>query len=332
MPRGDGQPATSADVHPWHMLDRRRVSPCASRYGSLQLFTQWALQPFTDPGPVLDGPILVPMDLDLEANTSAQRLCRGAWPATAKELEEAKCGAIDPDCPDCWWIVDVVARELVSDFIFPTEAQPPPIAGPDNLAPPRGIPTSRLKCKIEWMRAGLGASMICDIGTGIRLAIEGSDVTVNVLGPRGAMRVVGGQASGIAEPVPNFDPIPGFAQIILNTQVVGQVTRCLSTNADKEEVLTQLVRVEADGGPLDIAIPSRARFVQVRQPLPDVLIPPQLVVAPAGAVVQNLFYDPFTQPRQTNDQKIPESATHLRLAPTPPATSILYTITWNLEL
>ena len=330
MPPADGIPATSAGVKPWRNMDLSCVSPCADRYGQVQLFTQWGLQA-VDGGGLPLGPIRVPMDEDLEINTETVRLCRGHWPASRVEVERVRSGEADAGCEECWWTVNVCARELVSDLIQPTVAQPFPVI-PDRILAPRGVPTTRLKALVEWIKAGFGCKMIVDIGTAFRFAVEGSDVTVSVLGPRGATRVVGGLASNIAVPVPAFSVIPGFAQVVLNTVVTGQVTRCEATSSDRSETVSQLIRVDANVSDVDVKVPPRARFVQVSLPTPGVTSPVELVVAPTGDVVREIFFNPFTNARSTDEQGVSQEATHLRLATTPQAIDRLYSILWRLEL
>jgi hypothetical protein len=86
--------------------------------------------------------------------------------------------------PDRWWVVTLTALEVVRITDQPLE----PLSRGELTRSPSAVPSSRLRARIGWGRTGQGHMVEVDIGAGVRLAIEGSEMEVKVVGPRGRMR------------------------------------------------------------------------------------------------------------------------------------------------
>jgi hypothetical protein len=325
-----GQGGTSAGVKPFRTIQdplrarlkqqsakkrKEAIDPCRfdnpERYGEAQLLTQWTATAL-----------------------SAQALLDTA----GVEEETLHLAKGSEPCDECWWIVDVCGREILRSFA----PYPALLANQINEA---GLRTSRLRARVAWVRSGFGCEIDLDIGSGFRIAVEGADVNVFVLGPRGRMLEVSAATSvpptgtpgdpnsyvGIPSQPPTI--LPASDGIVLDTMVAAQVTKCISTNADRTAHLTQTFERPALDADFAIPIPPRAKQLQVSMPPPGLLTPLNFRIGPLAVdpIVQTVFFDIFNLVRSTMCVEIPENASHITLGAADPVFSRRWTLSWKLE-
>ncbi len=322
--------ATSASIRPWRLLQepvrsvlreqsaharlsdgRGRLRERPRQFGEVQLFTRWTAAPSSAQA-LIDTAGVV---------TSAVKLVSGA------------------DCAEsCWWVVDVCGREVVrvseSDVLTPLDKA---------AVEARGLQSSRLRARVTWMKSGLGCSVDLDVGTGFRIAIEGANVSVQILGPTGqmfdppaAVSLPPASAVGVhtASPIP-APTMPELEDgIILDSVITAQVLQCVSTNADRTSRLTQTFERPASDAEFPVAIPARASLLQVSMPAPGLLTPLQFRIgsAPTSPIVRTAFFDVFTLVRSTALIPIPKNASHVTLGAADPLSARRWTLSWELEL
>ena len=180
--------------------------------------------------------------------------------------------------------------------------------------------------------------MLLDIDSGFRLAIEGHDVVVEVIGPKGRMREV--PAIGVAEQNKGEPPIPWIGGgVILDTIVTCEIQQCDSTNSDGNETLTQTICVPAGVENVKVPVPSRARSLQVSCPAPGLLNPLAWVVQsnpgydPLGTAgfIRSIPFNPL-EPRTTSVNPKPGNANYVLTGLADPIDDRVFTFTWKLEL
>ena len=321
--------ASSASIRPWRLLQEpvrtalqlqaaqergRRTGELRERprqFGEVQLFTRWTASP-----------------------SSAQALIDTA----GVETSAVKLVSGSERAEDCWWVVDVCGREVIraSDVERLTPLDKTVIEG-------IGLQSSRLRARVTWMKSGLGCAVDLDVGTGFRIAIEGANVTVLVLGPAGqtfdppaAVSLPTGITvePHVASPIP-APQMPVLSDgLILDSIVTAQVIRCVSTNSDRATRLTQTFERPAGDAEFAVAIPARAAFVQVSMPAPGLLTPLQFRIGPgpASPIVRTVFFDVLTQGRSTPMVAIPDNASHVTLGAADPIRARRWTFNWELEL
>jgi len=303
----------------------RAGQSCEERYGELVLYTRWALDP-NSPEAIIDR---------FPARTEALKLCRG-------DDENGEC----PGDGDCWWIVDVCGREIAQG----RDGEPAEQFTRQQIND-LGARTTKLRGRVKWMRSGLGCEMDFDIGTGVRLGIEGADVQVEVLGPRGQIFVsqVFDNTVASSKNTPVLDPnasVPVATRdgardgalfqngIVLSTVVTGQVVRCYGTNADKVATLTQTFRIaEGEGAPL-VPLPSRAKQLVVSQPGTTGLVQPLTFFDEGNFpnALREVFYDVPSLVRSSPRIDVPQNAQFIQLGSGVAAETRDVTLQWILEL
>lgn len=304
---------------------RKRGGDCEERYGELVLYTRWTAEP--------DNPTAL-VDLN-PAEIEAIKLCRG-------DDQDGEC----PGDGDCWWVVDVCAREIT----FARDGEPAEQFTRQEIND-AGASSTKLRGRVKWMRSGLGCQMDFDIGTGVRLGIEGAEVQVEVIGPRGNMFVseVSDNTLPSSKNTPVLDPnasVPVATRdgarngvlfqngTVLNTVVTGQVTRCYGTNADKVATLTQTFRIEeAALAPL-VPLPSRAKQLVISQPGTTALVQPLTFFDQAQfpSSLKEVFYDVPGLVRSSPRIDVPQHAQFLQLGSGAAAETRDVTLQWILEL
>jgi len=303
----------------------RAGQDCEERYGELVLYTRWALDP-NSPEAIIDRN---------PDETEAIKLCRGDDP-------DGECAGAG----DCWWIVDVCGREIA----LGRDGEPAEQFTRQDVNT-FGAFTTKLRGRVKWMRSGLGCQMDFDIGTGVRLGIEGADVQVEVLGPRGNIFVsqVYDNTVPSSKNTPVLDPnasVPVatrdgardgvlFANgIILSSVVTGQVVRCYGTNADKVATLTQTFRIsEGEAAPL-VPLPSRAKQLVVSQPGATGLVAPLTFFDEAQFpnALRDVYFDVPSLVRSTSRIDVPQNAQFIQLGGGVAAETRDVTLQWILEL
>ena len=290
------------------------------RYGELSLFTRWTA-----------GPLVAQALIDTEGVGPAENhLVRG------EEVEE-----------DCWWIVDVCGKEIVSTRLAIVSPCATPLLR--NQIAATGVRTSRLRARVSWMKSGLGCEIDLDIGSGFRIAIEGANVHVYVLVPKNESTearvletlplapIAAPPSSTLPNqsvPIPNVTP-PEICEdaTILDSVITGQVLKCTSTNSDRTASLTQTFERPALDAEFAIEIPPRAQTLSVSMPAPGLLTPLQfrlgsLVTSP---IIKTVFFDTILLVRSTPVVEIPQNATHITLGAADPVNARRWTLIWGLE-
>lgn len=314
---GGTRMGTSSGVKPWRTL-QRRPNPAShpERNGEVVLYSQWSLAPLLQCG-LMDQITTVGIVNSVSSeDTEAIKLVR-AYETPTEEAQQI----------EGWWIIDVCALEAVR--VFPVVGLTGPQLTREQVIQ-NGLPTSRLRARISWMRSGNGCAMELDLNSGFRLAIEGLNVNVEILGPVGRMREP--LAPGVADGVPRSQYSGGG--IILDTVVTGEIHRSFGSNADLTETLTQTFCVPAGMANVRVRVPSRARLLRVSSLGPGLLNPMAWVIAETGvdlAFISDLFYDAALG-RSTRNVPKPGDASHVITGLADPVNDRVFTFVWTLEI
>lgn len=189
---------------------------------------------------------------------------------------------------------------------------------PHSEALALAVPSSRLHARVSWMRAGQGTSIVLDVGTGFRLSIEGCSVEVEVLGPPGLIRET---QQRDMRPLGNGGT---YLDTLLSGQAIGVLTDPVLPNT-----LTQSIVVPRGKTDIALPIPRFARRLQVFAPAPDRF--PALHYR-LGALGPSLA-DAHTDGRRTsNDDLVPQSATHITTGKADTSRDRRLTLVWTLGL
>lgn len=259
---------------------------CASQEGELQLFTLWSQGSGLDVFADREGSAL-----------ASHNICKG------------------PSLSVGGWMVVIVASEVVRRN--PAGASVAPLFRRQLVAHRERVSTSRLRARIAWMRAGQGACVDVDIGSGVRLGIESDHVDVKILGPQGRMWGANRLSTGLGN----------SEGIYLDTLVVGHVVPCAVNCTERGATLTQVVSVAA-GAQRELSIPAFARGVRVHLSSPGALEPLGFVLGQGGPLVRALPFAGFD--RQARSQLLPQQATHLSTG-ADPANDRVFTVVWELR-
>ena len=282
---------SAAQTPPWHnRLGNVPTNLEASRHGNLELFSQW-----TATGPDQYVPTI---DQD-PATRETKNLVKG----------QENC--------NCWWIVTVCAQEVVRSSVnAQTQLTPEQVAR-------LGQPNSRMRARVQWIHSGRGCFVDVDIGGGFRLAIEGCDVDVKIVGPRGAMRQIGQATS-------NIPLLQGAGGAFLDSQIVGRVVPCWgpTPTGARALTLTQVVRTTAGVPNFLVEVPPFARTLQVSTPGVYAAAPGTNFQV-AGNVIRNLPANP-AEPQSSFEVAVPLQAQFWGSGAAAAAES--YTLVWGLRI
>ncbi|MCH9682858.1 MAG: hypothetical protein K0V04_15585 [Deltaproteobacteria bacterium] len=266
------------------------TEPGDDRQSELKLFTLWnqgVPPPFST--------------LDQSAQNESKSLCR----ATHN--------------PERWWVVTLTALEVVR------------IAGEPLMPLPRGsltrapnaVPSSRLRARIGWGRTGQGHAVDVDIGAGIRLAIEGCEVDVKVVGPRGRMRET---TQGDVRPLGD----PGVGGMFIDTLVSAHIVPSHGPPSSRRPTLTQVLSVSPGLADRTVVVPPFARRLTVARGGSGALGPLAFRVGATGPSIRELETSPL-DPGATVTAVIPQAASHVSTGPADPNPRVL-TFIWELDL
>lgn len=265
------------------------TGPCDDRESELKLFTLWN-QGVPPPFATMD-------DGQLETKS----LCRA-----------------DRN-PDRWWIVTLTALEVVRIAALPLE----PLSRGELVRSPSAVPSSRLRARIGWGRTGQGHMVEVDIGSGVRLAIEGGEVDVKVAGPRGRMReTTQGDSRSLGE--------AGVGGLFTDTLVSAHIVPSQAPPSARRPTLTQVVSVSAGLSDRSVAIPPFAKRLTVARTGAGALGPLMFRIGVTGPSIRELALDP-ADPGATRPVLVPQSATHITSGPADVVPRVL-TFQWELDL
>lgn len=221
--------------------------------------------------------------------------------------------------PERWWVVTLTALEVVR-----SEAQPlTPLSRGALTRSPSAVPSSRLRARLGWGRTGQGHRVDVDIGAGVRLAIEGREVDVSVVGPRGRMRET---TKGDARPL----GVPGVGGLYLDTLVSAHIVPSSGVPSARCPVLTQVLTVAPGVADRSVVIPPFARRVIVARGLNGALGPLPFRIGATGPSIRDVNPSP-ADPAVTPTVAIPQAATHITTGPAALVPRVL-TFQWELDL
>ena len=187
-----------------------------------------------------------------------------------------------------------------------------------NDATRRAVPSSRLHARVSWMRAGQGTSIVLDIGTGFRLCIEGCSVDVEVLGPPGFIR----------ETQQNDTRTLGNGGTYFDTLLSGQAIG-VTTDPQHPNTLTQSFVVPRSKTDIALAVPRFAKRLQAYAPAPGRF---ESLHYRLGALGPSLADVHIAQGRNSDDDLIPQAATHITTGKADTSGDRRLTLVWTLGL
>jgi len=221
--------------------------------------------------------------------------------------------------PDRWWVVTLTALEVVRITDQPLE----PLSRGELTRSPSAVPSSRLRARIGWGRTGQGHMVEVDIGAGVRLAIEGSEVDVKVVGPRGRMReTTQGDTRTLG--------LPGVGGLYTDTLVSAHIVPSAGPPSAKHPTLTQVLSVSANLADRTVAIPPFAKRLKVARAGVGPLGPLAFRIGVTGPSIRELSISP-TDPSATPTVLVPQTATHISSGPADVVPRVL-TYQWELDL
>ncbi len=268
----------------------RRVTPSSDdRESELKLFTLWN-QGVPPPFATLD-----------DSGVETKSLCR------------ATCN------PERWWVVVLTALEVVRITDQPLR----PLSRGELTRNPLAIPSSRLRARLGWGRAGQGHHIDVDIGAGVRLAIEGSELDVTVVGPRGHMReTTKGDVRTLGQ--------PGIGGLYVDTLVSAHIVPSGSVPSARCPVLTQVFTASPGISERSVTIPPFARRLTVSRSGTDGQGPLSFRVGVTGPAVREVVLEPV-DPGSTRTVLVPQAATHITTGPAEAVPRVM-TFQWELDL
>lgn len=234
-------------------------------------------------------------------------------------LSEAKSLVRACKNPERWWIVTLTALEVVRISDQPLE----PLSRGELTRDPGAVPSSRLRARVGWGRTGQGHMVEVDIGAGVRLAIEGSEVDVKVVGPRGRMRET---AQGDARTLGQ----PGVGGLYTDTLVSAHVVASPSPPSARRPTLTQVLSVSAGLADRTVAIPPFAKRLKVVRSGSGALGPLAFRIGVTGPSIRELGMSPL-DPGATPTVTVPQTASHISTGPADGVPRVL-TFQWELDL
>lgn len=265
------------------------TQPSDDRESELKLFTLWN-QGVPPPFVTLD-----------DAGVETKSLCR------------AGCN------PERWWIVTLTALEVVRIVDQPLE----PLSRGELVRSPSAVPSSRLRARIGWGRTGQGHMVEVDIGAGVRLAIEGSEVDVKVVGPRGRMReTTQGDTRSLG--------LPGVGGLFIDTLVSGHIVPSQGPPSARRPTLTQVVSVSAGLADRTVVIPPFAKRLKVARAGAGGLGPLAFRIGVTGPSIREVVASPGDL-GATSTVMVPQTATHISSGPADVVPRVL-TFQWELDL
>lgn len=223
------------------------------------------------------------------------------------------------DNPDRWWVVTLTALEVLRSSDQPLA----PLTRGELTRSPRAVQSSRLRARIGWGRTGQGHMVDVDIGSGVRLAIEGCEVDVRVAGPRGRMReTTKGDTRLLGE--------LGRGGLFTDTLVSAHIVPSHGPPSARRPTLTQVISVLPGVVDRSVVVPPFARRLTVARTGSGALGPLAFRVGMTGPSVRDVFINPM-DPGATPTVLVPQAATHITTGPAVATTRTL-TFQWELDL
>ena len=221
--------------------------------------------------------------------------------------------------PERWWVVTISAIEALRI----SEQPLPPLSRGELTRSPSAVPSSLLRARIVWGRTGQGHAVDVDVGSGIRLAIEGQEVDVKIVGPRGRMREV---AKGDQRPIGE----PGVGGMVLDSLVTGMISPSPGPPSARCPTLTQVISVSPGMADRSVHVPPFARRLTVTRSGFAALGPLSFRVGVTGPELRQIFMDP-RDPGSTPTVLVPQSATHITTGPALIVPRV-FVFQWELDL
>jgi hypothetical protein len=162
-----------------------------------------------------------------------------------------------------------------------------------------------------------------DIGGGVRLAVEGSEVDVKVMGPRGRMRET-------AQADMRTLGQPGVGGLYLDTLVSAHIVPSGAPPSARRPTLTQVISVSPGLADRTVAIPPFAKRLQVVRAGSGALGPLAFRIGVTGPSIRELLRSPL-DPGVTPTVTVPQTATHISSGPADLVPRVL-TFQWELDL
>lgn len=221
--------------------------------------------------------------------------------------------------PERWWIVTLTAVEVARISMDPLI----PLSRNEIIRHDLVVPSTRLRAAINWGRAGQGHSVDVDIGSGLRLGIEGCEVDVRVCGPRGRMREV---------PKDDVRTLgePGVGGVFIDTLLTATIVPSPAAPSARCPTLTQVVNISPLLPNRSVPIPRFARRLTIVRSGTDVFGTFSFRVGTAGASLRDFTFL-VDDPNATPAVLIPQVATHVTTGPASPVLRVL-TFQWELDL
>lgn len=233
--------------------------------------------------------------------------------AETKSLCRAGCN------PERWWVVTLTALEVVRILDQPLA----PLSRGELTRDPLAIPSSRLRVRLGWGRTGQGHKVDVDLGSGVRLAIEGSELDVKIMGPRGRMReTTKGDTRTLGT--------PGVGGLYVDTLVSAHIVPSAGVPSARRPVLTQVLTVPAGMADRSVVVPPFARRLTVSRSGTAEVGPLSFRIGVTGPVVREVALEPV-DPASTRAVLVPLTATHITTGPAEPQPRVM-TFQWELDL
>lgn len=221
--------------------------------------------------------------------------------------------------PERWWVVTLTAVEVARISTDPLT----PLPRNEIVRHDRALPSTRLRAEINWGRAGQGHSVDVDIGSGLRLGVEGCEVDVRVCGPRGRMReVTKDDARTLGE--------PGVGGVFIDTLISTTIVPSPAAPSARCPTLTQVINIPPLTTDRSIPIPRFARRLTISRSGSDVFGAFSFRVGTAGESVRDFTFL-VDDPNATPAVLIPQIATHVTTG-LPSAALRVLTFQWELDL
>lgn len=221
--------------------------------------------------------------------------------------------------PERWWVVTVTAVEVARISAEPLA----PLPRNEIVRHDRALPSTRLRAEINWGRAGQGHSVDVDIGSGLRLGIEGCEVDVRVSGPRGRLReVTKDDARTLGE--------AGVGGVFTDTLLSTTIVPSPAPPSARCPTLTQVVNIPPLLANRSVPIPRFARRLTIGRSGNDAFGAFSFRLGTAGESVRDFGFL-VDDPNATPAVLIPQVATHVTTGPASAALRVL-TFQWELDL
>lgn len=250
-------------------------------------------------------------------------LCSLGFPPPFDTLDqlpaiEEKALARGRDNPCKWWIVTITAIEIlrVENGTQRSSTQPQIIASPDRRR------HSLLRARIGWGSSGQGHDIDVDIGSGVRIGIEGCRADVRVCGPRNRMKEITKGATATLG-------APGSGGVFADSIITCSMTPSDGPPSARSPVLTQVITIGFGVSGRSVSIPPFARHARLSRVIGQDFNGMAFTMGLLGIPLQSITF--AGGQGLTRRLLIPQSASHINFGAAQGITRFI-TVTWELDI